>query len=130
MNKYKTIDDFFDDLPRDKKEQVQELRDYIRAAEPSLDEHIKWNALSYTKHGEDRITFNLQNKENLVKLVFHMGATRKENRKAEPVLKDTQLIEWVSDIRGYVTLNDLTQIRSQEGIIKDLVRRWIAVANT
>lgn len=127
MNKYKTIDEFLEDLDADKKEQVQELRKYIQAADPSLEEHIKWNAPSYVKDGEDRITFNLYNKENLVKLVFHMGASRKENRKAEPILKDAQLIEWISDIRGYVTFSDLEQIKSQEKLIKELVLRWIDI---
>lgn len=127
MNKYKTIDEFLDDLDTDKKEQVQELRKYIQAADPSVEEHVKWNAPSYVKNGEDRITFNLYNKENLVKLVFHMGASRKENRKAEPILKDAQLIEWISDIRGYATFSSLEQIKSQEKLIKELVLRWLAI---
>lgn len=127
MNKYKTIDEFLADLVPDKKEQVLELRKYIQAAEPSLEEHIKWNAPSYVINGEDRITFNLYNKENLVKLVFHMGTSRKENRKAKPILKDAQLIEWISDIRGYATFTDIAQIKSQEKLIKELVSRWIAI---
>ena len=128
MNKYATINEFLDDLDVAKKEQVQEVRKYIQTADPTLEEHIKWNAPSYAKNGEDRITFNLLNKQNLVKLVFHMGASRKENRKAEPILKDAQLIEWVSDIRGFVTFSGLEQIKSQENLIKELVRRWLAIA--
>ena len=127
MNKYKTIDEFLNDLSPDKKDQVLELRAYIKAVAPSLQEHIKWNAPSFVKNGEDRITFNLFNKEGVVKLVFHMGATRKEDRKAPPVLADAQLIEWVSDIRGYVTFESLQQIKSQEGLIKELVKSWIAI---
>ena len=127
MNKYKTIDEFLNDLSPDKKDQVLELRTYIKAVAPSLREHIKWNAPSFVKNGEDRITFNLFNKEGVVKLVFHMGATRKEDRKAAPVLADAQLIEWVSDIRGYVTFESLQQIKSQEGVIKELVKSWLAI---
>lgn len=127
MNKYKTLTEFFNDLSPTKKEQVLELQSYIQAADSTLEEHIKWNAPSYVKDGEDRITFNLMNKEGAVKLVFHMGASRKEDRKAAPVLKDAKLIEWVSDIRGYVTFTDLQQIKSQEGAIKELVQKWLAI---
>ncbi len=35
------------------------LRDVIRGADPTLHEHIKWNAPSYQAGGDDRITFNL-----------------------------------------------------------------------
>lgn len=127
MYKYKTVDEFLDGLDLEKREQVQELRKYIQSADSSLDEHIKWNAPSYVKDSEDRITFNLVNKEGLVKLVFHMGASRKENRKAEPILKDAKLIEWISDIRGQATFTGLGQIKSQEKIIKELVRQWLAI---
>lgn len=127
MNKYQTLTDFLDDLSPTKREQVVELRRYIQAADPSLEEHIKWNAPSYVKDGEDRITFNLLNKEDVVKVVFHMGASRKEDRKAKPILKDAELLEWVSDIRGYMTFKDLKQIVDHEREIKDLVQRWLAI---
>ena len=128
MNKYKNLEDFLSDLPSDKKEQVLELRHYIQSVDPGLEEHIKWNAPSYVKDSEDRITFNVLNKEGLVKLVFHMGANRKEDRKAEPVLQDAPLIEWVSDIRGYMTFKDLQQIKSQETAIKAHVKDWLAIS--
>ena len=128
MNKYKNLEDFLSDLPSDKKEQVLELRHYIQSVDPGLEERIKWNAPSYVKDGEDRITFNVLNKEGLVKLVFHMGASRKEDRKADPVLQDAPLIEWVSDIRGYMTFKDLQQIKSQETAIKAHIKGWLALS--
>jgi len=128
MNKYKNIDEFLVALSPEKNEQVLLLRRYIQDAEPSLEEHIKWNAPSYIYNGEDRITFNVLNKEGAVRLVFHMGAFRKENKKAEPVLKDTSLINWVSDIRGYATFKDLNEIRSQKRSIQNVVRRWIELS--
>jgi len=126
MHKYKTVDEFLNDLNDSKRLQVNTLRKYILQADPTLVEHIKWNAPSYVKDGEDRITFNTLNKQGLVKLVFHMGATRKEDRKAEQIVKDTQFIEWVSDIRGYATFNDLQQIQSQKNAIQGNVRKWLA----
>jgi len=127
MDKFKTVNDFLSSLNEDKKQQVLKIREYIMEAAPKLEERIKWNAPSYVQDSEDRITFNLFNKEGLVKLVFHMGASRKEDRKAEPVLKDAPLIEWVSDIRGYATFTDIDQIENNKNAIKDTVSRWLAI---
>src|SRR6218665_3438996 len=98
MQKYKTIEEFMNALGEDKRNQVEALRELIIRSKPELKEHIKWNAPSYVLNGEDRITFNLLNKENVVKLVFHMGALRKENKKGQPIVADgSELIEWSSD---------------------------------
>ena len=61
--------------------QVEVLRQLIIKTEPRLKEHIKWNAPSYVLDGDGRITSNLMNRQGVVKLVLHMGATRNENKK-------------------------------------------------
>ena len=63
MQKYKTFEEFLDDLSEEKRAQVDLLRDLILKTEPKLDEHIKWNAPSHVLDGEDRITFNFMNKQ-------------------------------------------------------------------
>jgi hypothetical protein len=125
MDKYKTVDEFLNGLDEGRRSQVEILRRYILDEEPLLTEHVKWNAPSYVKDGEDRITFNTMNKEQVVKLVFHMGVTKKENKKGQPILKDTTLIDWVSDIRGYMTFNSLEDITSNEKEIKRTVHCWL-----
>jgi len=127
MDKYKTVEAYLNGLPDTLRAQVQVLREYIMEAEPSLVEHIKWNAPSYVKDNEDRITFNTMNKESVVKLVFHMGATRKEDKKGQPVLKDAVLIEWVSDIRGYMTFNSLGEITANKKDTMRIIREWLAI---
>ncbi len=125
MDKFKTVDEFLDELDQDRRLQVLKLREYILNAEPSLTENIKWNAPSYVKDNEDRITFNTMNKEQVVKLVFHMGATRKEDKNGQPVLKNADLIEWVSDIRGYMTFRSLEEITLKEEEIMRIIREWL-----
>lgn len=127
MEKYKTVDEYLNGLDTERRFQVEKLRQYILAVEPSLNEHIKWNAPSYVKDGEDRITFNTMNKEQVVNLVFHMGATKKEDKKGSPILKDASLIEWASDIRGYMTFKNLDEIISNENEIKRTVREWLTL---
>lgn len=125
MNKYKTVDDYLLGLDASRRAQVETLRRYILDVEPSLVERIKWNAPSYAKDNEDRLTFNTVNKEQVVKLVFHMGATRQENKHAAPVLKNAEMINWVSDIRGYISFENLDDIMTQEAAFKQVVRDWL-----
>ncbi|WP_260762710.1 DUF1801 domain-containing protein [Candidatus Mycosynbacter amalyticus] len=128
MQKYKTVEEFVNDLNDDKQSQVGMLRDLILSTEPQLEEHIKWNAPSYVLDGEDRITFNLMNKEGVVKLVLHMGATRKEDKKGTPLMQDESgLIEWSSDIRGMITFNSSTNISSNATSLKKIIKDWLAI---
>ncbi|MEO5691396.1 MAG: DUF1801 domain-containing protein [Candidatus Saccharimonadales bacterium] len=128
MKKYKTIEEFLNDLDEDKRRQVELLRGSILKTEPQLEEHIKWNAPSYVLNGEDRITFNLMNKQDVVKLVLHMGATRKEDKKGIPVMHDdTGLIEWNSDIRGMITFTSGDDIDSKSTSLKKIIKYWLSI---
>lgn len=128
MEKYTTLDDFLVALPEDKLLQVSALRKLILETEPQLQEHIKWNAPSYVLNGEDRITFNLMNKQGIVKLVLHMGATRKENKKASPVMyDDSGLIEWASDIRGIIAFSSMEDVSSNLTLLRKIVKNWLVI---
>lgn len=128
MIKFKTVEEFSDSLDTGKLAQYKKIRSYILEADANLREQIKWNAPSYMINGEDRITFNLMNKQNLVKLVLHMGATRKEDKTAQPIMNETSgLIEWVSDIRGYITFNDISEVLDNEKALKKIISDWIAI---
>jgi len=128
MTPFKTVGDFLDALGPLRREQVSLLRSIIQGAQPGLQEHIKWNSPSYVWEGEDRITFNLQNKEGLVKLVFHRGATRPENKKGAPILVDESgLIAWQSDIRGLVSFSSVEDIQAKRGVLETLITRWLAI---
>jgi hypothetical protein len=109
------------------REQVQLLRDIIGSLDADLTEHIKWNAPSYVFDGEDRITMNLRNKQGLVKLVLHMGATRPEDKKGVPVLlDDAGIVEWASDIRGLITFADVADIRAKAPALRRVLIGWLA----
>lgn len=130
MQKYKTLDEFLNGLSGDKRQQVDVLRNLILTTEPRLKEHIKWNAPSYVLDGEDRITFNLMNKQELVKLVLHMGATRKEEKNASPIMQDDSgLIEWNSDTRGTITFASLGDIESHLAQLKKIIKDWLSISS-
>jgi hypothetical protein len=128
MTTYKTVEEFLHDLDADKKAQVETLHKLIQSARTGLSEHIKWNAPSYVLDGEDRITFNLTNKEGTVKLILHMGATRKEDKKGEPILQDPSgLVAWSSDIRGILSFKDLDDVKASQDAVAKIVRDWLAI---
>ena len=131
MQKYKTVEDFLKDLDDNKQQQVDALRDLIIKTEPKLQEHIKWNAPSYVLDGEDRITFNLMNKQEVVKLVLHMGATRKEDKKGAPIMRDESgLIEWSSDIRGMITFDNIDVINSKAASLRKIIKDWLSIPSS
>jgi len=127
MNKYLTVDEFLADLADDRKQQVQALRTLIKAIRPQLTEHIKWNSPSYVLNGEDRITFNMHYPDQTM-LLIHMGATRKENKKADPIMKDeTGLIKWNSDIRGTLSFRSLDDITNSQADITKILSDWLVL---
>ena len=129
MNKYKSIEEFLSDQTADKLQEINKLRELILHTEPRLVENLKWNAPNYVYNDEDRITFNLMNKQNVVKIIIHMGATRKENKKGSPVLGNGQgLVEWNSDIRGTIRFNGMSDISLKKEPFQTLISDWLAVS--
>jgi hypothetical protein len=128
MQKFATVSEFTQSLDEAKRAEVELLRSAIMNAEPGLTEHIKWNAPSYVWDGVDRITFNVLNKEGTVKLVLHLGGTRKEVRAAKPIMQDsTGLVEWISDIRGTLTFKDPDDVTTKHDAIVSVIKSWLSV---
>ena len=128
MDKYKTLEAFYSSQSGDKKAQVESIRAILLAAEPQLEQTLKWNAPNFVYTGEDRLTMNLMNKEGKVKLIFHMGATTKEDKKAPPIMSDSSgLIIWNSDIRGTITFESSHHIAQMRDQLTELVHRWLEI---
>lgn len=126
MHTYKTVDEFLDDQSKDKRAQILALREIILGSEPSLTENIKWNAPNYIFDGEDRVTFNVVNKEGVIKLILHMGASKKEDKKSAPIMNDDSgLISWNSNIRGTLTFTDIDDIHAQQNKVGSIVEKWL-----
>ena len=127
MNKYVTVDEFLNDLTEDRRQQVETLRTIIKNVSSDLTEHIKWNSPSYIFDGEDRITFNMHYPDQTM-VLLHMGATRKENKKADPIMNDeTGLIKWNSDIRGTLAFGSLDDIANAQADITKILSAWLLI---
>lgn len=127
MQKYKTLDEFFHDLNEPRKSEVEELRKIIHNTDKDLKEQLKWNAPSYYLHHDDRITFNLFN-PNFTRLIFHAGATTKENKDTQPAFEDeTGLLEWNSNIRATVSFDNVEQINQHKHNLEKVIKKWLQV---
>lgn len=125
MKKYTTVAEILDDLSPDKRKQVEALRDIIMVS-GSVSEHVKWNSPSYVHDNEDRITFNLHGSD--IKILIHMGATRKEDKNGKPILDDaTGIVTWSSDIRGIISFKNMDDISTKRLEFIDVLKRWLAV---
>lgn len=128
MIKHKTVHDFLTSLDNNQSAQVEAIRKIISSTEPSIVENIKWNAINYVYKGNDRITFNILNKENKIKLILHKGSQEKEDKKAKPIIDDkTGLVTWISNIRGTILFDDLKEISSNAKKLSMVVRLWLDI---
>ncbi|QQR64576.1 DUF1801 domain-containing protein [Candidatus Kaiserbacteria bacterium] len=129
MEKYKSLEEFFSGQDAEKLQQIMAVRKVILSSSSDLTESLKWNAPNYLYKGEDRITFNVMNKQNKVKVVIHMGAKKKEDKKGSPVIADPdELVEWNSDIRGVIQFENLNDINLKSKNFKKLIKNWLNVA--
>ena len=123
-----TVAAFLDALEPEQRRRVDAVRSLLLEVEPTLVEHVKWNAPSFVHDGVDRFTVNIRNREHVVQLVLHLGAGRAEDRAAPPVLADpARLVRWLSDIRGMLVVPDEETLRERRDDYADVLRRWLLV---
>lgn len=109
-----------------KRDVLLALRDIVRAAEPDLHEHIKWNAPSYQSCGDDRITFNLS-KPDLVQIVFHRGAKAVDTKTGKRLIDDDSgHLRWATDQRCYAAFASLADVDMRREWLAGFVQRWIS----
>lgn len=114
---------FLQGLKHRRKDEVLAVREVVLSAHPEITEHIKWKAPSFCIDGDDRITFRLQPKD-LVQLVFHRGARRRDDTTFS-FEERSGLLEWVAEDRAVVTFGDLEEVKAKSAALKDVARRWM-----
>jgi hypothetical protein len=110
------------------KEIVSAARQIILNADKRLTEQIKWNAPSYCVDGDDRITFHVGKKGDVM-LIFHLGAKAKDRKGKEPLMQDaTGLLEWATSDRAILRLPDAAYVKAIASKLSTIVRQWIAAS--
>jgi hypothetical protein len=122
--KLSVVDEYMDRLDHPRKREVERLRQLIRDAVPGLEERIKWNAPSFGKGADDRITMRLHPGDR-VQLILHRGAKAGADdlfRFEDP----DRLIAWAAPDRGVVTFADGADLDAKSQPLGEILRRWVA----
>lgn len=118
------VDTYLQALEHRHKPAIQALRRLIHDAVPGLTERIKWNAPSFGKGEDDRITMRLHPGDRL-QLILHRGAKAGADdlfRFEDP----DKLITWAAPDRGVVTFVDADDLADKSAALTEILRRWVA----
>jgi len=119
-----TVDAYLDGLDHARKPEIEALRQLILDAVPGLSERIKWNAPSFGKGDDDRITMRLHPGDRL-QLILHRGAKAGADdffRFEDP----DRLLSWAAPDRGVVTFRDADDLAAKSAALGEVLRRWVA----
>ena len=118
------VDDYLGALQHSRKSEILALRRLILEAVPDLNEKIKWNAPSFGRGNDDRITMRLHPGDRL-QLILHRGAKAGADdffRFEDP----DKLISWAAPDRGVVTFQDAADLEAKAGPLRSVLLRWVA----
>ena len=118
------VETYLQALEHRHKPAIQALRRLIHDAVPGLTERIKWNAPSFGKGEDDRITMRLHPGDRL-QLILHRGAKAGADdlfRFEDP----DKLITWAAPDRGVVTFSDADDLADKSAALTEILRRWVA----
>ena len=118
------IERYLDALEHGRKDEVLTLRALILDAVPDLSERIKWNAPSFGRGEDDRITMRLHPGDRL-QLILHRGAKAGADdffRFEDP----DRLISWAAPDRGVISFKDAADLEAKGEKLPELLRRWVA----
>jgi hypothetical protein len=122
--KLSAVETYLEALEHRRKPEVEALRALILDAVPDLNERIKWNAPSFGKGEDDRITMRLHPGDRL-QLILHRGAKAAADdlfRFEDP----DRLIAWAAPDRGVVTFSDADDLAAKSAALAEILRRWVA----
>jgi hypothetical protein len=104
---------------------VAVLRSAILAADPRIEENVKWNSPNFTLDGDDRVTLRL-NPKGGVQVILHRGA----KKDASPFTLDdpTGELEWRGHDRAILSVADESEAQRLSAQLTELVARWIAAS--
>jgi hypothetical protein len=107
------VDAWFDRYDNPMKAAVQRTREVLLAADPRLDETIKWSTPTFTYKG-NLVSFQPRAKQ-FVSLLFHTGAS---------IPGDYPLLEGGGGTARYARLANLEAVESATTQLEAIVRAW------
>ena len=124
---HKSIDGFLASLDDELRVVVQELRALILAANPEIQEGIKWNCLSF-RLDEWFAAVNVRPvaRRPAVLLVLHTGAKVKETAQRGLEVPDPRgLLEWLAPDRAALSFSDGAALAERRDALVEILKTWI-----
>ena len=118
------VERYLRDLQHPLKDGVLRLRAAILACDPDITEHVKWNAPSFCRDGQDRVTFRLAPRGKL-QLVLHRGAKARADAAGFTFDDPTGLLTWAAPDRAVLDFPDLQAVEARQAQVVSLVQRWV-----
>jgi len=122
--KLSAVDSYMEELQHSRKAEIETLRRLIIEAVPDLCERIKWNAPSFGRGDDDRITMRIHPGDRL-QLILHRGAKAGADdffRFEDPA----RLLNWAAPDRGVITFKDPADLAAKAKVLGEILRRWVA----
>lgn len=124
INLNSKVTKFLDELKHPFRKEIEQLRNYILAANSNLVENLKWNAPNYCFNNQDRITMKIHPPKN-IQIIFHRGAKKQEQPKDKLINDNSIFLIWKENDRATVTFKNITDIKNAETNLKRIVNKWI-----
>ncbi len=106
------------------KNEIVALRAIICEHFPHLEEHIKWNALSYQINDDDFLTFNYSSAKE-IRLIFHRGAKKKEQPTEKLITDTSTLLKWAANDRAIASFTSLEHIQNSKDNLIEIITKWL-----
>ena len=126
--KNKAVTQFLDEQKHPFRKEIEQLRNYILAANPDLTENIKWNGPNYCMNEADRITMKIQPPSKQVQLIFHRGAAKQAQPKDKLISTKSKVLVWKENDRAIATFKSMQDIDHAKSELIEIVNDWINAA--
>jgi hypothetical protein len=117
------VGNFVEALEHPHKTAIQELREFVRSIDPSINEEVKWNAPSF--YLEDNFATLRVHPAPILQLVLHHGSKKNASPKQFVVPDPDGIVKWAAKDRCVITFVSLADARSKMDSLRPIIASWI-----
>lgn len=121
----RAVDDLMRALEHPLKKEIEAIRASVLAADPAIEEGVKWNAPSF-RTTEYFATVNLREKKG-IGIILHLGAKARDLPPGGLAVEDPErLLKWLARDRAMAVFEGMEDFRARQAAFERIVRQWIA----
>lgn len=124
QKRHPEVDDFIANSSHALAHCLQPLRDIIHGANKDITEQIKWKCPSFCLDGDDRITYNVSRKDQLL-VILHTGAKGKGKKPDTRLFPAFPLLDWLAADRASIKISNAEDFHEHQNTIKEIMRIWL-----